>query len=322
MASRGCASMGRTPPSLARACRSASRCRSSSARSGSRSASPSTSRSVHRPHPVRPCHRAPLRVAGQLARSHRGHARAVAAPMALALDRRGRHAAGRRRRHGVDFDVGVVAGQKSAAPASTSRCRSGPPRRGHRLPANPAPAPGPHLARPPSICASASTSWRAWDIAGAVTGTALISLRAANYYTPQRIALAQPSTSTPALTLHAEVAWLNWAPSREASPICASPSRWRDALDGAGRLPRRRPFTTSSCRAPASSIAVRCSATSASRVAWAWATSARPCPTRRADQLRRQRSRLVAAGVGLELSGLLRCPRAAVRLDVAASGTS
>ena len=48
-------------------------------------------------------------------------------------------------------------------------------------------------------------------IAGAVQGTTLISLRAASYYTPQRLAVGAAFDLLPSLTVHAELAWLNWA---------------------------------------------------------------------------------------------------------------
>jgi len=286
MASRGCASMGRTPPSPRRAaCRSASRCRSSSAGPGSRSASPSTSPISSSPasspslppSPTSCCWAArPIASWSRPVLSLRPWRwLSIGAGATLLAD------AGRQWRR--LSTVGRRRGRRrSAAPASdvSLPIRPGPPSRASSS-TNPAPAPGLTWRGALDLRVRLDILARV-DIAGAVTGTALISLRAANYYTPQRIALGAAFDITPALTLHPRWRGSTGPPSREASPLCASPSRWRDALDGAGRLPRRRLSRTSSCRAPASSIAVRCSATgSASRVAWPGLRALARAPTRR-----------------------------------------
>jgi hypothetical protein len=49
------------------------------------------------------------------------------------------------------------------------------------------------------------------QVAGVVTGDALVSIRASNYYTPARATGAVAVDVTPDLTLSGEVAWANWS---------------------------------------------------------------------------------------------------------------
>src|SRR5205814_10723576 len=48
------------------------------------------------------------------------------------------------------------------------------------------------------------------NIAGAITGDTLISLRAVNFYTPHKVSLGA-AAELGALTLHAQVDWLGWS---------------------------------------------------------------------------------------------------------------
>jgi adenylate cyclase len=56
------------------------------------------------------------------------------------------------------------------------------------------------------------------DIAGAITGDALISLRALNMYTPHKVALGAAIDLSPDLTVSAEVDWVGWSYFQGAVP--------------------------------------------------------------------------------------------------------
>ena len=56
------------------------------------------------------------------------------------------------------------------------------------------------------------------DIAGVITGDALISLRAINLYTPHKVALGAAVDLSPDLTISAEVDWVGWSYFKGAVP--------------------------------------------------------------------------------------------------------
>jgi long-chain fatty acid transport protein len=56
------------------------------------------------------------------------------------------------------------------------------------------------------------------DIAGAITGDALISLRALNLYTPHKVALGAAADLSPDFTLSAELDWIGWSYFKGAVP--------------------------------------------------------------------------------------------------------
>lgn len=56
------------------------------------------------------------------------------------------------------------------------------------------------------------------DVAGVVTGDALIDIRALNYFTPRRVTGALSVDVLPELTLSAELAWLGWSQFEGGSP--------------------------------------------------------------------------------------------------------
>ena len=71
------------------------------------------------------------------------------------------------------------------------------------------------------------------EIAGVVTGDALVSLRAKNYYTPARATAGVAVDVTDALTLSGDLTWSRWSTSTPASPTCApgAPTSRRRGLD-------------------------------------------------------------------------------------------
>jgi long-chain fatty acid transport protein len=56
------------------------------------------------------------------------------------------------------------------------------------------------------------------DVAGVVTGDALIDVRAVNYFTPRRVTGAVSVDVTPELTVAGEVAWLDWSSFHGGAP--------------------------------------------------------------------------------------------------------
>jgi long-subunit fatty acid transport protein len=56
------------------------------------------------------------------------------------------------------------------------------------------------------------------DLAGAITGDTLITLRAVNFYTPHKVALGAAVEVRPELTLTAELDWVNWGAFGGAVP--------------------------------------------------------------------------------------------------------
>src|SRR5262249_23655773 len=56
------------------------------------------------------------------------------------------------------------------------------------------------------------------NVAGAITGDALISLRAINFFTPHKVALGVAASPLPGGPLHAEVDWLGWSHFTGALP--------------------------------------------------------------------------------------------------------
>jgi long-chain fatty acid transport protein len=111
---------------------------------------------------------------------------------------------------GVTFDVGVVGGDKIGRGAIDVA-----------LPLRAAPLVG-ILALPAAWLRLGATYRGALDlrlsldvlaridIAGAITGDALIALRAADFYTPHEVTLAAAIDPLPWVTLTAEVRWLGW----------------------------------------------------------------------------------------------------------------
>lgn len=56
------------------------------------------------------------------------------------------------------------------------------------------------------------------DIAGAVKGDTLITLRAFNFFTPERVSLGASWDLAPSLTLSADLAWVHWSAFRGGTP--------------------------------------------------------------------------------------------------------
>jgi long-subunit fatty acid transport protein len=56
------------------------------------------------------------------------------------------------------------------------------------------------------------------DVAGVVTGDALIDIRALNFFTPRRVTGALSIDVLPELTLSAEIAWLGWSAFAAGAP--------------------------------------------------------------------------------------------------------
>ena len=113
--------------------------------------------------------------------------------------------------NGIDFDVGVVGGQKIGRAALDAS-----------LPIRAAPVAG--ISVEPTKWLRIGAAYRGAidlrvkldilahvNIAGAVTGDTRISLRAVNDFTPQRVALGASVDILPSLTAMAEVSWNNWS---------------------------------------------------------------------------------------------------------------
>jgi hypothetical protein len=120
--------------------------------------------------------------------------------------------------HGVEFDVGVVGGEKVGRAALDVS-----------LPLRAAPLAGVTVEPRPWL--RAGLSYRGAldlgvaldilahvDVAAAVKGDTQIALRATQLYTPQRVALGVAADPVPSLTLLAELAWENWAAFRGGLP--------------------------------------------------------------------------------------------------------
>ncbi len=120
--------------------------------------------------------------------------------------------------NGINFDVGVVGGDK-VGKASLDVA----------LPIRAAPVVGLQIS--PARWLRLGAAWRGEvdlglkldiladvNIAGAITGDALISLRAINFYTPHKISLGVSADVTHDLTVDAEVDWEGWSYFQGALP--------------------------------------------------------------------------------------------------------
>jgi long-chain fatty acid transport protein len=120
--------------------------------------------------------------------------------------------------NGITFDVGVEGGEKVGESALDVA-----------LPTRAAPLVGVLVTPHPRVKIGAS--WRGEldlgikldilanvDVAGVVSGDALISLRAVNYYTPHRVAAGVAVAVTDELTLTADLTWEKWSSFHGAVP--------------------------------------------------------------------------------------------------------
>jgi long-chain fatty acid transport protein len=120
--------------------------------------------------------------------------------------------------NGIQFDVGVVGGE----PVGQGKVDV-------RLPVKVAPLVGLHATPLPWLRLGAS--WRAEvdlemqlgilanvDVAGVVTGDALIDLQALNFFTPERLSFGVAVDPIETLTLTAELSWLRWSAFRGGAP--------------------------------------------------------------------------------------------------------
>jgi hypothetical protein len=120
--------------------------------------------------------------------------------------------------NGITFDVGVVGGDKV-----------GKAQLDVALPTRAAPVLG--IAAEPVRGLKLGAAWRGEidlglkldilanvDIAGAITGDTLISLRAVNFFTPHKLSFGASAAVGRGLTLHGEVDWLMWSRFTGALP--------------------------------------------------------------------------------------------------------
>jgi hypothetical protein len=148
---------------------------------------------------------------------------AVGAGASLLADARG---------SGINFNVGVVSGEKVGESALDAK-----------LPLRTAPLAGVLIA--PDERVRAGLSYRGElsldialdilanvDVAGVVTGDALVTVRAANYFTPQQIAAGVAADITDELTASAQLTWADWS----AAPSGVADLRVLVALDVAPPL--------------------------------------------------------------------------------------
>jgi hypothetical protein len=120
--------------------------------------------------------------------------------------------------NGITFDVGIVGGEKVGKGALDVS-----------LPTRIAPVLG--IAIAPARWLRVGAAWRGQidlglkldilanvDLAGAITGNTLITLRAVNFYTPHKVSLGVALDATRELTLCASVEWLGWSAFTGAVP--------------------------------------------------------------------------------------------------------
>ncbi|MFI5288392.1 MAG: OmpP1/FadL family transporter [Polyangia bacterium] len=120
--------------------------------------------------------------------------------------------------NGVNFDVGIVSGQKVGKASLDVG-----------LPYRAAPVLGVTVLPRPWLRLGAA--WRGAidlglkldilanvDIAGVITGDTFISLRAINFYTPQKVSLGAAIDLDPSLTVSAELDWVDWSAFEGALP--------------------------------------------------------------------------------------------------------
>ena len=119
---------------------------------------------------------------------------------------------------GVTFDVGVIAGEKVGSAQLDVA-----------LPTRAAPVVG--VAVQPLPWLKLGAAWRGEidlalkldilakvDIAGAITGDTLISLRASNFFTPHKVSVGAQVSPGRGLSLHGQVDWLAWSRLTDALP--------------------------------------------------------------------------------------------------------